>query len=131
MELLGDVRVEEDSFGKRIDESEFYKPVMTNSEMLRMEDITSPYKAIPKIYSENIIGSPGKNINNNNATSSLTIYKVVNNYLKVKKPRHSKMNSWSGASTRRSRQTSDTARTTPQQGKLKQKMDEIYKEIIR
>ena len=41
------------------------------------------------------------------------------------------MNSWSGASTRRSRQTSDTARTTPQQGKLKQKMDEIYKEIIR
>ncbi|OMJ88194.1 hypothetical protein SteCoe_9928 [Stentor coeruleus] len=109
LELLGEEPAKDESFGHRIEDSEFYKPTMAKSEMLRMEDITSPYKAIPKIYSEKKDGAIGKNTT---SVTSLAVYRVVNNYLKNKKPTHSKTSSWS-ACTRKSRKTADTSRDTP------------------
>lgn len=129
IELLTDEVPKEDSFGQRIEEGEFYRPTMTRFEMLRMEDITSPYKVIPKIYSERTVTSPQKK--SNVPTASLSLYKAVSEYLKVKKPKHAKKMSWSGASTRRSRKTADTSRMTPIQMQFKQKIGEIYKEIMK
>ena len=129
IELLSDDKVLDESFGKRIEEAEFYKPIMTKSEMLRMEDITSPFKMIPKIYSQHNVTTPERN-NQKGTVTGLTLFKAVDSYLKVKRPRHSKGGSWSGASTHRSRKTEDTSRATPNQAYFKKKIQEIYKEFV-
>ncbi|OMJ76036.1 hypothetical protein SteCoe_23177 [Stentor coeruleus] len=44
LELLGYENPDETAFGPQIDEEKFYCPQMTRTEMMRMEDMTSPYK---------------------------------------------------------------------------------------
>ena len=44
MELFGYENPNETTFGPQIDEEKFYCPQMSRLEMLRMEDITSPYR---------------------------------------------------------------------------------------
>lgn len=46
MELFGVENLDETTFGPQIDEEKFYCPQMTRLEMLRMEDITSPYRKL-------------------------------------------------------------------------------------
>ena len=96
---------------------------MTRAEMLRMEDITSPYRDIPKIFSERSLPFQ----NHKKKTSGLVIYNIVNDYLANNKIHHSKGNSWA-ESSKKSKRTADSSRTTPQ---LKQKMEEYYREIVK
>jgi hypothetical protein len=117
MELLGEDDVQNESFGTKIEDSDFYKPLMTKAEMIRMEDITSPYAAIPKIYSERT----RKSIPTQQTSDALSVYKAVDDYLKITKPKHSKTSSWSAGSTKRSLKTADTARITPKKPILKKK----------
>ena len=46
MELMGYENPNETTFGPQIDEEKFYCPQMSRLEMLRMEDITSPYRKL-------------------------------------------------------------------------------------
>lgn len=123
LELFGkEVKLEE-SFANKIEESQFYQPTMSLAEMLRMEDITSPYKAIPKIYMEKKKEEP-KNV----VSPGISIYNVVTEYLNVGKVRHAKRKSWSGRSIKKSGRTSATSRATPYD--LKPSKAEFYNEFM-
>ena len=54
MELLGYEILNETTFGPQIDEEKFYCPQMTRLEMLRMEDITSPYRNLHRASYDHI-----------------------------------------------------------------------------
>lgn len=107
LELFGEEISVDESFANRIEESQFYRPVMSMTEMLRMEDITSPYKAIPKIYKEKKKEEP-KMV----TSPTMSIYNVVNDYFSVRQVKHQKNTaSWSVA--KKSGRTSATSRATP------------------
>lgn len=122
LELFNEDIPQEESFANRIEESQFYRPVMSMTEMLRMEDITSPYKAIPKIYKEKKKEEPVKV-----SSPSMAIYNVVNDYFNVRQIKHKKKASWSAA--RKSGRTSATSNRTPFGTKLKKSDHDFIDEL--
>lgn len=80
MELFGYENPNETTFGPQVDEEKFYSPQMSRLDMLRMEDITSPYK---KLHSDSYNHITSKVLRP--ATARLPIVKIEKDQTATKK----------------------------------------------